>query len=178
MGNEVKKFNLPDSAEMMAETYRLYEEAFTPLTKLAVQNHMMSYTDFENVWLNPWLEKHLGYVDGELAAMSVVTNNLAQWSLISPQYFEAKYPKEYYANQIWYVGFVCVAGKYQNSGMFTEMLKSMITDRQIDLFFMDFCKVNLDKKIIALTTRALQCLDSGVMISQEDVQEFWKVEWC
>lgn len=175
---QVKKFNLPDSEQIIAESYKVYEQSFKPLRKVAVQNHMMSYSEFVDMWQNPWLEKYLGYVDGDLAGMSVMTNKLDEWPLISPEYFETKYPEEYYSSRVWYFGFSCIVNEHQKSGLFKAMLSLMAAGRQLDLFFMDFCKSNIDKKILMLVLRTLQSLDEGVMLTQEDVQEFWKVEWC
>lgn len=165
------------TGNIVGDTYRLYREAFTPLLKVAVQNHMLSFTAFNAIWNLSAIEKHVVYVDGELAGISVVTNKLHAWDLISPQYFEDNYPEQYHTGRIWYVGFVCVDANYQKSGAFQEMLASMTAGRKTDLFFMDFCKTNLDKKIILLCTRALSQQDPTVIMDLEDVQEFWKVEW-
>ncbi len=159
------------------QAYDLYVQAFRLLRKLAVQNHEMSFNEFSDVMHSMSIEKHLAYVDGELAGISVVTKHLYTWPLISPEYFETKYPEHFAKQQIWYVGFVCVADKYQKTGTFQAMLESMTEHRKQGLFFMDFCKSNIDRKIILLCTRALSRLNPSVSMDREDVQEFWKVEW-
>jgi len=174
----VQIYTLPDEDYVIDSSYDMYKIAFRPLLKLAAQNHMMDYYEFEQMWHNPYIEKHVVYDDGELVGLSVVTRHLNQWSLISEAYFEHNFPEHFDSGTLWYVGFVCVANKYQSSGAFQMLLESMSDNRKDGMFFMDFCTHNLDRKIITLCTRALTSSDPTATMTHVDSQEFWVVRWA
>lgn len=90
------------------EAWALYLKAMTPLATMAVQRHVMTRGEFNEVALDPRVIKYTGYRSGRLAAVATYTNDLDAIPLISPPYFEHRWPKAYAEKRIWYIGFVAI----------------------------------------------------------------------
>lgn len=103
---------LEDSA---GEYWSLYENAFDDLRSLAVQRHLMLRPEFDELMLDKRVMKYAVRDEerGRVAALATMTNDLHAVHLISPEYFQRRWPQLYAEQRIWYVSFVAVEPDYQ-----------------------------------------------------------------
>jgi hypothetical protein len=90
------------------EAWSLYVQLFTEVDELAAQRHLMTYDEFAEVYHDPRVLKFYEFDRGSLIGMSVLTQHLDAWPLISPRFFARRWPAHYSRQAIWYVGFVGV----------------------------------------------------------------------
>lgn len=161
-----------DPAEV-AQVWSFYRRTFAPLAKLAVNRHVLHESEFAEIAADPLIEKHTAHDDaGRVVGLATITNHLSHWPLVSPDWFAHHHPELYRRGQVWYVGFVGARANHLN--VFTGLLESMTAGRRnTDVFYMDFCKVNVDRGIIALCERRLSEFDSRVRMTEVDSQSFW-----
>ena len=97
------------STDARPEAWRLYTEVFDDLRFRAVQRQVMYRPEFDSVMTDRRVSKCLAQDDGGgLRGLSTFTNDLAAVPLISPEYFERRWPDRFAARRIWYCGFVAV----------------------------------------------------------------------
>lgn len=95
--------------DLMAEVWDLYYTTFHELNAFAVQRHLMFRSEFDEVMLDTRVQKYLCLADdGSVCGLSTYTNMLDAMPLISPAYFERRWPELFAQNRIWYCGFVAV----------------------------------------------------------------------
>jgi GNAT superfamily N-acetyltransferase len=108
--------------------WKLYRAAFDELRRMAVQRHLMTRSEFDAVMADPRITKYR-VVDpgrgGRTCGLATMTNHLESMPLISPDYFEHRWPERYRDRTIWYVGFVAVDPDYQGTGVFAEIVGTM-----------------------------------------------------
>lgn len=150
-----------------------YQRMFSPLARLAVNRHVLLRREFDEIMSDPRIEKHTAIDSaGRIVGMSVVTNRLDRWPLVSPEYFAFHHPDAYASGTIWYVGFVGVLPSRLN--VFQGLLESMTAGRRNEgLFYMDFCSFNLQRGIVDLCQRRLAEVDGRVHMQRMDDQSFW-----
>lgn len=112
--------------------WQLYNEAFEELRTSAVQRHVMSRAEFDEVAGDERILKYLA-VDTEqgdrLCALSTLTNQLDAIPLISVEYFQQRWPAQFKAGQIWYIGFLGVHPDHRGSGTFEQLIEAMYAER-------------------------------------------------
>jgi len=153
--------------------WSFYHRIFTPLAKLAVNRHLLHRSEFDQIMTDTRIEKHTAVDDaGRIRGLAVVTNDLAAWPLVSPEYFAANHPREYADGAIWYVGFVGASAN--GLAAFKGLLESMTAGRRNGgLFFMDFCSMNVKRGIVKLCESRLGEIDGRVQMTRVDEQSFW-----
>lgn len=167
--------DLADSA------WELYTAAFTELNRKAVQRHLMTRAEFDQVMADERVDKVLTLGDaGEMVGLSTFTNHLDAVPLIAPEYFEAHWPVHYAQQRIWYIGFVAVAPAAQGSGAFTEVFIEFhkIAAAVDGIVGLDVCVANED---VARLPRAIEIflrrLSGGVSrATRIDRQNYWLFE--
>lgn len=87
----------------------LYRDAFADLNRRTVQRHLMTTAETLDVFADKRVRKYTSWdhPTGRLNGLSVMTNELEAWPLISEEYFEEHFPAM--RGRIWYIGFVCAA---------------------------------------------------------------------
>lgn len=162
--------NHPD----LDQTWELYSSIFAEIDTLAVQRHLMTYAEFADVYKNPDVLKFYAYGDaGELVGMSVLTQHLPAWPLISPRYFQRHWPEHFARQAIWYVGFVgCLPN--QSHGFRTliaDMYPHVIGNDGVAV--MDFCTYNiLERRLPEVTLKLLNRLNPAAGMQTADTQSF------
>jgi hypothetical protein len=166
------------SMTLASDAWELYERVFTPVNELAAQRHLMYRAEFQAVCEDTRVTKYLAFTDdGTLCGMSVITNDLDAWPLISPAFFARRFPEHYRDRRIFYVGFVGVgtyppASAHVFSALIFEM-QPQVAD--VDgIAVMDFCAHNVDNRNLPVISGVVQ-QRSGLAMSAEctDRQEFW-----
>lgn len=161
-------------ADDLDTAWKLYEAAFRDLDTLAVQRHLMHRSEFDAVATDHRIRKYLCEDDaGLLAGLATFTNDLDAVPLISPSYFERRWPDWYTQQQIWYVGFLAVAPSRWSTGVYTGLVHAMFRDLQAEgghLAVLDVCteRARLPESVTATLAR----IDAGASSCQLDAQSY------
>jgi hypothetical protein len=163
----------PDQA---GEVGDLYIDAFAEIHTLAVQRHMMTGEEFVALCTDDRIEKWLARGDeGDLIGMGVQTADLDAWPLVSPAYFERKWPKLYADRTIWYVGFVCTRQDPPAPiATFAEIITAMSEPTRAagGISVMDYCTVNVARGLPKGALRILRRSLAGTQMEAIDQQTF------
>lgn len=160
--------------------WRLYSKRFEPLAAQALQRHVMYQHEFHYLCQDTSVQKWRAFDEtDELRAFATFTNILTAMPLISPQYFAARWPKQYAENRIWYCGFVCVA---DNAPMRTFLMliqrmfrQGLGTDGQ-GVIALDYCTANsplADAVRRQLTNFAIESGFESFEAAERDRQGYW-----
>jgi hypothetical protein len=164
---------------LLGEAWTLYHEAFKELNFLAVQRHLMYRSEFDDVMLDGRVQKYLCLDDNAaLCGLSTYTNDLDAMPLISPQYFERRWPRHYAERRIWYVGFVAVAATAPIT-TFSSLIAAMhATSTRDALTVLDVCTHTETVRHLPRSVRVLlRRLSGGVRMERLDEQSYWLYEF-
>lgn len=164
---------------LMRHMWEMYAETFEGINALAVQRHMMTYAEFAAVCMDDRIHKYVATDAAGVQGMSLLTNDLNAWPLISPAYFERHWPTHYAAKSVWYVGFVAVAEGAPHH-LFPELIAAMYEPVKASkgVAVMDFCSYNVaSRRLPDVTTRILRRLNASAVGAPIDAQEFWLWEF-
>lgn len=168
--------NTTDNRTLLAHGWDLYRTAFTEINALAAQRHMVTKREFNGVWTNDRIEKWLARDDeGDLIGMGVQTTDLDAWPLVSPAYFERKWPKLYADRTIWYVGFVCTRQDPPAPiATFAEIITAMSEPTRAagGISVMDYCTVNVSRGLPKGALRILRRSLADTQMEAIDQQTF------
>jgi ribosomal protein S18 acetylase RimI-like enzyme len=132
--------------ELREQAWKLYREAFDPLRRTAMQRHVMYDEEFDAVMADARVAKYLIY-DGEgvLQGLGTITNQMESMPLVSPEYFEARWPERFAQGRVYYIGFVGVHPHAHGSGIFAELVKAMTSMVAAcdGIAILDVCRHNL-----------------------------------
>jgi hypothetical protein len=175
----IQRFDIPDLAARPA-AWDLYRSAFAEVNALAVQRHLMNVTEFWGVWSDRDVQKWLATDDeGALIGLGVQTTDLNAWPLISPAYFERRWPDLYAERKIWYVGFVCT--RQQPAApidTFAQIIRAMSAETRAvgGISVMDFCTANVDRGLPGAAGRLL-ARTGEVEMDSIDAQTFYAYDF-
>jgi hypothetical protein len=169
------------SGSRLEEAWRLYADVFDDLRYRAVQRHVMHRHEFDAVLADPRVGKHLALDDDcELRGLSTYTNDLAAVPLISPEYFQRRWPHLYAEGRIWYCGLVAVLPGADNSGVFAALIESMyrLTEADDGIVAIDLCRYNEEMLGMSSAIRLLlHRFSGGVRDTRLDQQSYWVYEF-
>jgi hypothetical protein len=167
--------------DLMQSAWDLYYNAFHELNALAVQRHLMYRSEFDAVMLDPKVDKYLFLDDdGVLCGMSTYTNCLDAVPLISPQFFQRRWPQHYADGRIWYVGFVAVntAGRAANAFVHLVTAMQLVAAEHSGVVCLDMCRYNDDEHRMSRAVRLLvRRITSDVHVERMDEQSYWTYEF-
>ena len=161
--------------------WALYTEAFAELNALAVQRHLMYRHEFDAVMTDPLVAKYLCLDDdGTVRGLSIYTNQLDAVPLISPPYFERRWPDHYRERRIWYCGFVATQADARAAAAFGELVTAMYLTAAAGngLIALDFCARTDEVRHMARVVRLmLHRLSGDVRAERIDEQQYWLYEF-
>jgi hypothetical protein len=164
---------------LIEQAWSLYYTAFRELNALAVQRHLMYRNEFEDVMRDQRVQKYLCLDEKDtLCGLSTYTNDLDAVPLISPQYFERRWPQLYAERRIWYCGFVAVQDARPN--VFHELVEAMylVAHAQNGLIALDMCRYNDQKRRLSrVIPLMLHRLSGEVHTERMDEQSYWLYEF-
>lgn len=167
--------------DLIEIVWKLYSEAFEGLNALAVQRHLMYRDEFDAVMGDSRVQKYLCLGDdGELVGLSTYTNELDAMPLISPAYFERRWPRLYAERKIWYCGFVAVHPNGRPANAFAELVEAMylVAATQNGIIGLDMCRYNDEAHHMSRVVRImLHRLSGEVRAERMDEQQFWLYEF-
>jgi hypothetical protein len=166
---------------LLEEAWSLYHEAFQELNAHTVQRHLMYRSEFDEVMRDRRVEKYLCLDDGgALCGLSTFTNHLDAVPLISPQYFQRRWPQHYAEQRIWYVGFVAVAPNGRAMYAFVELVEAMqrVAAPRNGIVGLDVCRYNNDARRMSRAVGLLvRRITSTVRVEHADEQSYWLYEF-
>jgi hypothetical protein len=166
---------------LIEEAWQLYHDAFRDLNALAVQRHLMYRHEFDEVMLDERVQKYLCLDDDDtLCGLSTYTNNLHAMPLISPQYFERRWPQHYAERRIWYCGFVAVHPDRRAGSVFIELVRAMylVAAAQNGIISLDMCRLNdQSRRMSKVIPLMLHRLSGDVRTERMDEQSYWLYEF-
>ena len=162
--------------DQVEAAWQLYLDAFSDLAAHAVQRHLMFRNEFDETAADTRVLKYLAYEeDGTLGGLSTYSNRLESMPMISPQYFERRWPEHYAEGRVWYCGFVAVHPP--GNGAFLTLVEAMYrhAEKARGVIALDVCQYNddlhrLPKAIKLMLTR----ISKGVVRTEHaDSQQYW-----
>lgn len=169
----------PVNDDLLEDAWALYHQAFHEINEFAVQRHLMYRGEFEFVMGDRRVDKYL-YLDDNsvLCGLAIYTNDLDAVPLISPQYFQRRWPEHYTQRRIWYVGFVCVAD--HTPGGFAEIVEALfrVVANVGGIVGLDFCSISEEVRRLPERVRMLlHLLAADVHQQRADAQAYWLYEF-
>lgn len=166
---------------LVEEAWALYDDAFQELNGLAVQRHLMYRDEFDSVMRDTRVEKYLCLDDtGTLCGMSTFTNHLDAVPLISPRYFQRRWPQHYAERRIWYVGFVAVHRDGRTVNAFLELVEAMqlVVALRNGVVGLDVCRYNDEARNLSRAVGLLvRRITPEVRVERADEQSYWLYEF-
>lgn len=158
----------------LEQAWTLYSDIFAEINTLAAQRHLMSAEEFTAVYHDRRVLKfYVHDQDGHLAGMSVLTQHLDAWPLISPQFFARRWPEHYARKAIWYVGFTGVTARQPHG--FRELVRDMYThiSSNAGIAVMDCCTHNSARlRLPLITLKLLAGINPAASMQTADSQSF------
>ncbi|HEU4421540.1 MAG TPA: hypothetical protein VFR67_03255 [Pilimelia sp.] len=166
---------------LIEDAWQLYHDAFRELNALAVQRHLMYRDEFDAVMADQRVQKYLCMADGDtLCGLATYTNDLEAVPLISPQYFERRWPQHYAERRIWYCGFVAVHPSGRAANAFGELVEAMYLEAatQNGIIALDMCRLNDQvRRLSKVVPLMLRRLSASVRTERMDEQSYWLYEF-
>ena len=164
--------------DLLESTWALYRGAFEELNAFAVQRHMMYRAEFDEVMRDRRVRKYLALADGgELLGMSTYTNELDAMPLISPAYFQRRWPDLYAERRIFYCGFVATHPDRRATQAYAVLSEAMYrtAEERDGIIALDFCRYNEEVHRMSRSVNLLMHRMSAgqVRAHRMDEQSFW-----
>jgi hypothetical protein len=164
--------------DLGGEAWALYEAAFRDLNAMTVQRHLMYRSEFDEVMADWRVDKWLALDGGRLVGLATYANILEAMPLISPAYFERRWPQLYAEERIWYCGFVAVPG--HNHGVFMDLVAGMYRHaaERGGVIALDMPRYNIDRHRLDRAVRILltKVSQGQVRCEEADAQVFMVYE--
>jgi hypothetical protein len=131
--------------DRLEEAWKVYLSAFEHLRHTAVQRHVLYAEEFDGLMADPRVLKYLAFDDEDrVTAIATFTNVLETMTLVSPEYFEHRWPEAYRDGKIWYIGFTAVHPHAHGTGAFAEIVSQMtkIVSKVDGVAVVDICRRN------------------------------------
>jgi hypothetical protein len=166
---------------LIEDAWTLYYAAFRELNAIAVQRHLMYRGEFDEVMRDQRVQKYLCLDDNDtLCGLSTYTNDLDAVPLISPEYFERRWPQLYAEHRIWYCGFVAIHPQSRAANAFGELVQSMymVAATQNGIIALDMCRFNDEaRRLSRVIPLMLHRLSGEVRTERMDEQSYWLYEF-
>lgn len=166
---------------LIEDAWTLYYDAFHELNAFAVQRHLMYRDEFDEVMRDPRVQKYLCFDPTDrLCGLSTFTNDLHAVPLISPAYFERRWPRHYAERRIFYCGFAAVCGNGRAGNAFAELVEAMylVAATQSGIIALDMCRFNDEvRRMSRVIPLMLHRLSGEVRTERMDEQSYWLYEF-
>lgn len=154
-----------------------YEASFAPLRVRAMQRACMTRDEFDDCMADERITKYVAADDaGTVHGIGTMTNRIEAMPLVSPEYFEHRWPADYGAGRCYYIGIVAAAPDRQGTELFTKLIHLMAYRVGITggVCVLDICQANVDDHDFPRSIRRIcgQVLDD-IDMQQVDTQTYW-----
>jgi GNAT superfamily N-acetyltransferase len=170
-------------ADAADDLWGVYERAFQELRAQAVQRHLLTRKEFEEILADERVGKYV-VTDpargGAACGLATLTNELSAVSLISPDYFAARWPELYDDRLIWYVGFLAVDPDYQGTGAIARLIGRLCAEVASTggVIAADICEFNEEAmRLPTAFARLGRTFSPGLKQQRLDAQVYWAYEF-
>jgi GNAT superfamily N-acetyltransferase len=165
------------TGELRERAWEAYSDAFDELRAAAIQRHMMTRGEFDEVMADDRVHVYLAeHADGGIVGIATLTNDLAAIPLVSPDFFQARWPEHYAAGRCWYNGFVGVRPSAQGAGAFQLIVGTVAKTlaRNGGVVVLDVPQRNIESfHVPHAVKRIADTVVSGVTCEMVDAQTYW-----
>lgn len=157
-----------------------YLAAFEPLRSIALQRHLMTRAEFDEVCEDVRVTKYLA-VDTEdaVVGLGTMTNQIQAMPLVEPAYFAHRWPEHWAAGRCYYIGFVASHPEKQGTALFTELIQLMSYTAALTggVAVLDICRHHVDQHALPQSIgRITSAVVPGLRVEQVDAQTYWAYE--
>jgi len=164
--------------------WSFYDRAFEGLRIRAAQRHAMTSDEFGDQMVDGRVAKYIVHSPekaGKPVGMATMTNDLKAVPLISPEFYEARWPQFYAQQQIWYVGFLAVDPDYHGTGVLAQLIGSLtsVVPAKGGIMCVDICSFNEEElKLPDTILRLGRTFSRHLERHRLDTQVFWGYEFA
>lgn len=161
------------------QALEFHDKVLGPMNFVSATRHSMFSDDFFTLAFSKNVEKYTAYDDaGGILGLAMQTNVLSMWPSMSVNFFARHFPQHVEQDRFFYVIFVGVAPGGRLYHTFGHLLDAMTDGRRDDhKWAMDFCKANMDKRIVDLIKRRLTGTDPRARMNEVDRQVWFVVDY-
>jgi hypothetical protein len=165
------------SGELRERVWDAYCDAFAELRTAAIQRHVMTRAEFDDVMADERVQVLLAqHDDGRIAGIATLANDLEAMPLVSPDFFRARWPEHYGAGRCWYIGLVGVRPSEQGGGAFQLIVGSVAATLgpRGGVLVLDVPQRNVDAfHVPQAVKRIADDVVKDVTIEMVDAQSYW-----
>jgi hypothetical protein len=164
--------------------WSFYDRAFEGLRTRAAQRHALTRAEFDDQMSDERVVKYLVYNPDNISkpvGMATMTNDLQAVPLISPEFYQARWPQFYAQQQIWYIGFLAIDADYHGTGVLAQMIGALTTivPDQGGIMCVDICSFNEEElKLPETILRLARTFSRHLERHRLDAQVFWGYEFA
>lgn len=176
---EVHELTVADEATR-EECWAVYERAFGPLRARAVQRHLMYRHELDEVLSDPRVVKYVVRDHGRVAALATLTNDLSAVPLVSPEYFQTRWPEHYAARRVWYVGFLGIDPDHRRTSASALLVEAICAQPAVSggVVGVDICDFNEETlRMSRGLARLGRAVSTETVLHRLDAQTFWAYEF-
>jgi hypothetical protein len=165
------------TGELRERAWDAYSSAFDELRTAAIQRHMMTRAEFDEVMADDRVQVYLAEQrDGVIAGIATLANDLAAMPLVSPDFFRARWPEHYEAGRCWYIGLVGVRPSAQGAGAFQLIVGTVAATvgPPGGVLVLDVPQRNIESfHVPHAVKRIADTVVSGATCEMVDAQTYW-----
>jgi hypothetical protein len=178
MSDDLRLIVLPVVAgELRERAWEAYSSAFDELRTAAIQRHMMTRAEFDEVMADERVQVYLAeQPDGVIVGIATLANDLAAMPLVSPDFFAARWPEHYAAGRCWYIGLVGVRPSAQGAGAFQLIVGTVAATvgPPGGVLVLDVPQRNIESfHVPHAVKRIADTVVSGATCEMVDAQTYW-----
>jgi hypothetical protein len=163
--------------------WNFYDRAFEELRVKAAQRHALTRDEFDDVMVDGRVDKIIvnHRRTGRPCGMATFTNDLKAVPLISPEYYQARWPQWYAEQKIYYVGFLAVDPDHHGTGVLAQLMNAMcsIVPEQGGMIAADICSFNEDSlRLPEVFARLCGTFRPQPALNRLDAQTYWSYEFA
>lgn len=167
----------------LENAWKTYELAFAGLATRAVQQHLMTREEFEEVCSDERWRKYVTRDldrDGAVCSFATFTNDLSAVYQLSEDYYRNRWPQQFAERSIWYIGCVGVHPSYRSSGVFVTLVEAMcrVVHEQGGIASLDICRYNDEELALPrLIGRIVDSFGHDTAAERLDTQTYWAYDF-
>jgi hypothetical protein len=160
--------------DVVERYWRLYEDAFAPLARAAVQRQTLFREEFYEAMTDERIFKFVLWDDDEPVGMAWVATDLAAVPWVSPDYFAHRFPEHFAEGRIYYFGDLLMAPSHQRDGSLNRLTDELTTFvlRNDGMIAFDCAGVN-EQVVPGLCRAALDRQGAHVRAEELDAQHYF-----
>ena len=167
--------------ELLDEAWEFYRAMFTPLVTLSATRHLMFRQEFDALVADPRTISYVTRDAGGVTGLAVMTDDLDAVPLISPPFFEARWPELYAQRRIIYCVFISAIPGPRGDGVFVDLQRE-IYGRMVapvgGSVVLDICMYNEERlKLPWAVEGILTQITGGAQATRVDSQSYWLYEF-